>query len=144
MRAAVIVYLVIVITGLAGTGAHALWSQTGALSGMVTAGAWAPQPVTASGITCARDNEGSQVKITLNWTATDATSYTVTATGKSNPAPVTTTTTSAAFLVPRPEWFGTDSYNVTITAEAAGVKASPTPVQVELTRAVLSPTITCR
>lgn len=144
VRAAIIVYLVIVIAGLAVTGAHALWSQTGTLASGVTAGTWAPAPVTASSVTCTSTTAGNQVDVTLSWAATDATSYTVAAPGAS-PASATTVAATTVLRVPRPSWLGTEVYNVSITPEAAGVKASPTPVRVEITYGLLgNTTVACR
>lgn len=144
LRMAAVVYLIIVIAGLAGTGAHALWSQTGTVTAGVTAGTWAPKPVNSGSITCTRENApNNQLDVTLDWDPTDATSYTVAATGPSTPQPVSTTAAPATLRLERPDWFGTKTYQVTITPEAAGAKAAPTRIQVDLIRSVLSPQIRC-
>ncbi|MFF1253000.1 hypothetical protein ACFVYC_10975 [Pseudarthrobacter sp. NPDC058329] len=143
VRAAIIIYLLIVTAGLAGTGAHALWSQTGTLASGVTAGTWAPAPVAASSVTCTRANTNNQVDVTLSWAATDASSYTVTAPG-ATPASLVTGTATAVLRVDRPGLFDTDTYNVTLTPEAAGVKASSTLIRVELYRGLFNSTVTCR
>lgn len=143
VRAAIIIYLLIVITGLAGTGAHALWSQTGNLASGVTAGTWAPAPVAASSVTCTRNVTNNEVDITLTWAATDASRYIVNAPGAS-PEDIITGTATAEISVVRPRLFGTDVYNVTITPEAVGVGASPTPIRVELYRGLFNWTVTCR
>lgn len=142
MRAALVTYLVIVIAGLGGTGAYALWSQTGTLSSNVTAATWAPAPVSASTVTCTLVTVGSQADVTLKWAATDATSYTVAAPGAS-PATATTGTASAVIRVNVPKQGTPDVYSVTITAEAAGAKAASTPVRVEVIR-TNNTTVTCR
>lgn len=51
MRLAAIVYAVVVILGLAGTGAHAMWSQSGSVATTVTMGTWGAQKITA--VSCA-------------------------------------------------------------------------------------------
>lgn len=45
LRLAAVVYAVVVILGLVGTGAHALWSQSGTVGTSVTTGSWAPKQV---------------------------------------------------------------------------------------------------
>lgn len=56
VRLAAIVYAVVVIVGLAGTGAHALWSQNGTAVSSVTTGKWGPQKVT--GVQCSAKKDG--------------------------------------------------------------------------------------
>ena len=46
LRAALITDLLIVVLGLGGAAAYALWSQSGTVTATVTAGTWAPSPGT--------------------------------------------------------------------------------------------------
>lgn len=56
VRLAAIVYAVVVIMGLAGTGAHALWNQSGTAVTAVKTGSWGPQKVT--GVQCSAKKDG--------------------------------------------------------------------------------------
>ncbi len=55
VRLAAIVYAVVVIMGLAGTGAHAAWSQSGSVVSNVTTGKWAPQSMAGAPVKCSPD-----------------------------------------------------------------------------------------
>lgn len=56
VRLAAVVYAVVVILGLAGTGAHALWSQSGTATANISTGSWGPQKITA--VACSAEIDG--------------------------------------------------------------------------------------
>lgn len=52
LRLAAVVYAAVVILGLAGNGAHALWSQSGTAVASVSTGSWGPKPVQENTVDC--------------------------------------------------------------------------------------------
>lgn len=62
-RLAAIVYAFVLIMGLAGSGAHALWNQSGTAVSSVTTGSWGPQGVT--GVQCSAKKDGRMGTDTL-------------------------------------------------------------------------------
>lgn len=77
LRAAIVVYVLIVVGLLGGGAAFALWSQSGTAAIQVTAAPVAPQTV-GSAITCKRQDTANAANITVTWGATDASGYVVT------------------------------------------------------------------
>lgn len=52
LRTAAVVYLVVVVLGLAGAASYAAWSQRGAVSASIAVETWDPAAVRASSVTC--------------------------------------------------------------------------------------------
>ncbi|MEE1621903.1 hypothetical protein ACQ7DA_09680 [Zafaria sp. J156] len=149
MRAALALYLVIVTAGFGAAGAQALWSFNSAVSAGVTAGAWAPNPVTGT-VTCTRQDGGPitdrYADITVRWTATDAVSYTVTAVRKGSASvtiSTTSTTSSATLRINRATLFDSQEYTATITATANGLQAAPRTFSLEMGTFLGIPTVGC-
>jgi predicted ribosomally synthesized peptide with SipW-like signal peptide len=82
LRAAIITYLLIVVLGLGGVAAHALWSQSGTVTVTVTAGTWAPTG-TVKNVQCMRGPTGDKTTVVnVAWDALDADKYQLVADAK--------------------------------------------------------------
>lgn len=69
LRLAAVVYAVVVILGLAGTGAHALWSQSGTAMANISTGFWGPQTITAVACSAELDWRLDTDTLVVNYTA---------------------------------------------------------------------------
>lgn len=146
-RIAVIVYGVIVVLGLSGTGAHAWWSLNGSVASTVVAGAWAPQGVNPASVSCTR-NDGpllgdSYTDLTLNWSPVDATAYTVRAVKDSVATTKTTSSATATLRLEGAALLGTQLYSVTITPTASGLNGTPARIDAVLSKVLLVSSVKC-
>jgi hypothetical protein len=146
-RIAAIVYGVIVVLGLSGTGAHAWWSLNGAVASAVVAGAWAPQGVNPASVTCTRKDGpllgDSYTDLTLNWGPVDATAYTVRAVKGSVAKTTTTSSATATLRLEGAAALGTQRYSVTITPSASGLDGTPARINAELSKVLLVSSVKC-
>lgn len=126
LRLAAVVYAVVVILGLAGTGAHALWSQSGTVAGNVTTGAWGPQAVT--GVKCSADIDwrvGTDTLI-VNFTASADADQVEVSVAKGSNTPTTKSVTLGSSrsdkveFVVKSEWLSSQSLTLVVTPKYAG------------------------
>ncbi|MBM6620300.1 hypothetical protein JTF08_01625 [Micrococcaceae bacterium RIT802] len=131
LRVAAIVYAVVVILGLAGTGAHALWSQSGTVAASIVTGTWGPQPVTS--VKCSADIDWLPGTDTLTVTFTspaDADQIEVaiakgSATPTTKSVPVGASRHYSVELSVKSEWLATQSLNLTVTPLYADTAGTP-------------------
>lgn len=128
LRVALVVYLLIVISGLGASGAQALWKLSGSASGTVTAGSWAPKSIDGNSVQCARQDGStggsSYTDLKLSWPAVDADSYQLALTGNGMNLKDTTGAPNQTFRLPKPGLFGTHTYTVSITPVAGSGDAT--------------------
>ncbi|GAA5228414.1 hypothetical protein [Paeniglutamicibacter antarcticus] len=124
-RLAIITYVTVLLLGLGGAGAHALWNMSGAGVGTVTAGSWAPKTIPASEVECSRKDSGSTSKITVTWPAVDADSYMLDLKGEGRTETGKTSGLTWTFNLDRPGVFGSDNYKLAITPYVGGVSSAP-------------------
>ena len=115
LRLAAIVFVTVLMLGLGGAGAHALWKMSGSAVGTVVAGSWAPKKIAATSVTCERSDSGDHANITVTWQAVDADAYSLEFTGKNVDVARKTSTLSETFKVNKPGLFGSVDYKLSIT-----------------------------
>lgn len=149
MRWAAIVYAVIVVLGLAGTGAHALWSQSGSVATTVTTGTWGAQPITT--VSCAGRIDMSW------WTDVLVVGYTAPEGADQVEAAVTmgskTVATSRQKVVPGGRYstdltvplqtMDSDTFRLTLTPSAQGTPGQPTVRTVTMHNKVNAVVVQC-
>lgn len=115
LRLAAIVYVAVLMLGLGGAGAHALWKMSGSAVGTVVAGSWAPKKIAATSVTCERSDSWDHANITVTWQTVDADAYSLEFTGNNVDLARKTTTLSETFKVNKPGLLGSVDYKLSIT-----------------------------
>lgn len=129
-----VVYAVVVILCLAGTGAHALWSQSGTAAASVSTGAWAPQPVSGA-VVCSAETGllASSTTLTVDFDfPLDADAVTVavkdgTGTTRTQTIRRGSGTSGKATLTVESRWLTWDNgtFPLTLTSSSQGVDSKP-------------------
>lgn len=152
MRTALTTHLLIVILGLGGTAAHALWSISGTVSSTVTAGTWGPTKVEGASVQCSRVDGDKLSDITVTWDGIDVDGYRVSATatdGGTVPAPELITkpsaggTFSAILRLGWPDGSGRGNYEISIAPVSAGNTGEPTVIKAILGHKIQVPIVDC-
>jgi predicted ribosomally synthesized peptide with SipW-like signal peptide len=149
LRAAIITYVLIVVLGLGGVAAHALWSQSGTVTVNLTAGHWAKPPGKVGNVSCTRgDTTDHTTLVTMTWEGVvDATKYELTARSSSS-IPQTQTwivekSGEGVVSTPRsmqlPNNSGEHHYTLSITPIGPGGSGSATNVMVYLAQKNTTP-----
>ena len=125
MRLAVITYATVLLLGLSGAGAHALWNMSGTGVGTLVAGSWAPKAIDANDVNCSRKDSGNTSKITVTWPSVDADSYVLDLKGEGRTESAKTSGLTWTFNLNRPGLFGSDNYKLAITPYVGGVSSAP-------------------
>ncbi|MGO2003352.1 MULTISPECIES: hypothetical protein [Micrococcaceae] len=133
VRLAAIVYAVVVIMGITGTGAHALWSQNGTAVTSVTTGVWAPQLMSGASVKCSPDFNWPKSEGILNVAFTppvdadlvEVTIIDVAQTVHTEKVKVNKGGQATAKLPVTSEWLKTTSFSLSLTPSYLGIATEP-------------------
>lgn len=129
LRWAAIVYVVVVLLGVAATGAQAYWSQSGTVVANVTTGTWGPQEVT--GVKCSAEQDGLAFTDTLFVdfvSPADADLVTVVVDSQVQRVKATATGKHRATFTVKNQWLIGNSFDLKVTPEFTGTGATGKPV----------------
>lgn len=131
-RLSAVVYAVVVILGLAGTGAHAQWSQSGTAAASVSTGQWGPTGNLAwTGCSARKDGRLGTDHLVISFTApADADHLRADLTGDitaraTKDLQVGTPRASSVELTVKSQWLSRQDYEVTLTPAYAGIPGQP-------------------